>query len=136
MVIVHSRIYDSIHKVNRDIPDFGVPKTGNFTKALDEKGAKLGIRKSRAHELVALQKEILGQSMMVAGKLEMLQGVIKDTLEPLKEEGISIPFHLEETVKFYKLKVKMDNKISGSIYIPKALNFEPERVILVRAREE
>jgi hypothetical protein len=30
----------------------------------------------------------------------------------------------------------MDNKISGSIYIPKALNFEPERVILVRAREE
>jgi len=43
---------------------------------------------------------------------------------------IHLPFHYEETEKYFRLSIETDTKINGRIYIPKSLEIRPGKVVL------
>ena len=83
-------------------------------------------------QILDLQKEISALSKKTFEKLALLDALVKDTLEPLDSNVIELKFHWEETKYHYKTRIKSGTKIGGSLYIPKRLDIQPDKVVLKR----
>ena len=86
-------------------------------------------------QILDLQKEISALSKKTFKKLALLDSLAKDTLDNSGDNVIHLPFYYEETKNHYRLRIKTDTKINGTVYIPKSLEIRPEKLVLTKKQD-
>jgi hypothetical protein len=80
-------------------------------------------------------KEILHLADEVCGKMNLMSNILRPLVDG---KAFPVYYEYDETVNFYRLKIQSRNNhgIHGQMYFPKALKIEPDKLLLVRSKEE
>ncbi len=92
--------------------------------------------RERIQEVIKLQKEILEHLKAAVGKAELLEHLTQEAWGSIKKKGFVLPVEYDETKRYHKLTIETESGLGGRIYIPKTLDFMPDRVLLMETKKK